>query len=120
MGWSIGFDEHWQRDIGYAVPAYCDDPGCMNDIDRGLSYVCGGDAYGGDHGCGLYFCVHHLQFHDGKMICFACANELPPYTPKREHPRWIHHKLEDLSWEEWRKENPQQVAALMAGHASHP
>ena len=28
MGWSIGYDEKWQRDIGYGVPAICDYPGC--------------------------------------------------------------------------------------------
>lgn len=39
MGWSIGFDEHWQRDIGYGVPATCDHPGCGAKIDRGLSFV---------------------------------------------------------------------------------
>lgn len=27
MGWSIGYDDKWFRDIGYGVPAYCDHPG---------------------------------------------------------------------------------------------
>src|SRR4051812_7048849 len=26
MGWSIGYDSNWQRDIGYGVPAFCDHP----------------------------------------------------------------------------------------------
>ena len=26
MGWSIGFDSKWNRDIGYGVPATCDYP----------------------------------------------------------------------------------------------
>lgn len=39
MGWSVGFDENWQRDIGYGVPAYCDHPQCKAEIDRGLDYV---------------------------------------------------------------------------------
>ena len=43
MGWSIGFDTRWNRDIGYGVPAYCDHPGCNKEIDRGLSHVCGGE-----------------------------------------------------------------------------
>ena len=43
MGWSIGFDRRWNRDIGYGVPATCDQPGCGADIDRGLAFVCGGD-----------------------------------------------------------------------------
>jgi hypothetical protein len=55
MGWSIGYDSKWQRDIGYGVPGVCDDPACAEKIDRGLSYVCGGEPYGGDEGCGLYF-----------------------------------------------------------------
>ena len=56
MSWSIGFDSNWNRDIGYGVPAYCDNPKCNKEIDRGLSYVCGGEAFGGEKGCGLYFC----------------------------------------------------------------
>ena len=50
MGWSIGYDSNWDRDIGYGVPAYCDHPDCNEEIDRGLSYVCGGEPYGGDRG----------------------------------------------------------------------
>lgn len=62
MGWACGFDPTWQRDIGYGVPATCDQPGCGAPIDRGLSYVCGGQPYGGDEGCGLYFCTAHLAY----------------------------------------------------------
>jgi len=52
MGWSIGFDSRWNRDIGYGVPAYCDHPKCNEEIDRGLAYVCCGEQpYGGEHGC---------------------------------------------------------------------
>ena len=40
MGWSLGFDDKWNRDIGYGVPAYCDHPKCSVEIDRGLAYVC--------------------------------------------------------------------------------
>jgi hypothetical protein len=43
MGWSIGYDENWKRDIGYGVPAVCDHPKCNKIINRGLSYVCGGE-----------------------------------------------------------------------------
>ena len=28
MGWSIGYDTNWKRDIGYGVPAKCDHPRC--------------------------------------------------------------------------------------------
>lgn len=107
MGWSIGFDSRWNRDIGYGVPAYCDHPKCWAEIDRGLAYVCcGQEAYGGD-GCGLYFCDKHL----GEK-CARCRNRKPPYPAKPDHPRWIRHKLTDASWQQWRDENPSEVAAL--------
>lgn len=54
MGWSIGYDKKWKRDVGYGVPTTCDHHDCNEEIDRGLSYVCGGDIYGGERGCGLY------------------------------------------------------------------
>src|SRR5690606_23075125 len=53
MGWAVGYDSNWNRDIGYGVPTTCDHPGCNEKIDRGLSYVCGDEPYGGEHGCGL-------------------------------------------------------------------
>ncbi len=28
MGWSIGYDYNWKRDIGYSVPCECDNPKC--------------------------------------------------------------------------------------------
>jgi len=46
MGWSVGFDERWKRDIGYGVPADCDHADRGERIDHGLSYVCGGESYG--------------------------------------------------------------------------
>lgn len=104
MGWAIGFDESWQRDIGYGVPAWCDYPTCQSVIDRGLSYVCGGEPYGGDAGCGLYFCTKHLN---GLSLCDVCASgneDLVPYPPKPDCPEWIEHKATDPSWAEWRKE----------------
>lgn len=100
MGWSIGYDSHWSRDIGYGVPAYCDYPGCDAEIDRGLSYVCGGDPYGGERGCGLFFCASH----GGGDLCERCVRDAEPFIPKPDHPAWIHHKATDPSWEEWRNE----------------
>jgi hypothetical protein len=102
MGWSIGFDEHWSRDIGYGVPAYCDHPKCDAEIDRGLSYVCGGQPYGGDDGCGLYFCEKHLN---SSSLCSRCARREKPFDAKPDHPEWLHHKATDVSWAEWRKQN---------------
>lgn len=111
MGWSIGFDDKWNRDIGYGVPAYCDHPKCMKDIDRGLSYVCGGEPYGGDRGCGLYFCGEHLFYYARlPQLCERCAPRIKkPFTPKLEHWQWVKWKLADESWKQWRDENPQAV-----------
>jgi hypothetical protein len=107
MGWSLGWDSNWKRDIGYGVPAHCDHPGCRRVIDRGLSYVCGGEPYGGQHGCGLFFCDKHLSY-SGKgcyLKCERCANKQKPFYPKPDHKSWIHFKMHDWSWAEWRKEN---------------
>ena len=62
MGWEIGYDSAWDRDVGYGVPTECDHPNCNAQIDRGLSYVCGGEPYGGELGCGLFFCEDHLFY----------------------------------------------------------
>lgn len=106
MGWSIGYDDQWERDIGYSVPAICDHPGCNEEIDRGLSYVCGGQPYGGEDGCGLYFCDEHLMIGDdgGPQMCERCCVFRDPFDPKPDTEEWIHHKMTDPSWEEWRKE----------------
>jgi hypothetical protein len=114
MSWSIGFDEHWQRDVGYGVPCVCDNPGCDAQIDRGLSYVCGDDIKGGEYGCGLYFCEKHKFFHifrDGHCccVCKRCHTYRKPFKPKPDVPEWIHHKATDPSWEEWRKEQAQST-----------
>ena len=103
MGWSVGYDSHWKRDIGYGVPAYCDHPKCNEEIDRGLSHVCGGEPYGGERGCGLYFCSRHLKFNNQCFMCFHYRKKT--YKPKPEHPAWINHKMTDESWARWRKEN---------------
>lgn len=115
MGWSVGYDELWKRWIGYGVPAYCDHPGCMKEIDRGLAHVCcGQQPYGGEEGCGLFFCFEH---HDGDGKCERCAplgeeDCSNPFEPSPEHPDWINHLLTDESWEEWRQENPDEVTRL--------
>lgn len=117
MGWSIGYDKNWDRDVGYGVPAFCDHPGCYKTIDRGLSYVCGGDMYGGEYGCGLYFCGEHLFAHkfrgsDGyHFYCKRCIAHKPAYKPKPEHPEWLEWKLTDPSWENWRQKNPNTAQA---------
>lgn len=35
MGWAVGYDSNWRRDIGYGVPALCDQPDCVEEIDSG-------------------------------------------------------------------------------------
>jgi len=106
MGWSIGFDSNWNRDIGYGVPAFCDHPGCGKEIDRGLSYVCGGEPYGGERGCGLFFCSEHLFLHAKlPQLCTRCHNRRPPYKPTADHPEWVQWKMTDESWGQWRLEN---------------
>lgn len=104
MGWSIGYDENWKRDVGYGVPACCDSPDCFAEINRGLAYVCcDSEPYGGERGCGLYFCRHHRNW-DGR--CRRCERGRSPYTAKRDHPDWIRHKATDESWAAWRAEDP--------------
>ncbi len=110
MSWAIGYDSHWKRDIGYGVPATCDHPHCIKEIDRGLSYVCGGEPYGGEHGCGLYFCASHLN--GDHSLCGRCRQGRDPFTPKPDHPRWMRHKLTNESWAPWRAECPEEAAAL--------
>src|SRR5581483_5191352 len=104
MSWSIGFDEHWQRDIGYGVPAFCDHPKCSKRIDRGLSYICGGEPYGGEHGCGLFFCGEHLLVGGPRQQCERCANDQPPFEATPDTREWIEWKLTDESWAAWRDE----------------
>lgn len=111
MGWSIGYDTNWNRDIGYGVPAVCDHPKCNEKIDRGLAYVCGGGPYGesnveyGPDGCGLFFCYKHLAFgrsEHAPQMCPRCMNYKKPYKPKPDLKEWTDFKMTDESWAEWR------------------
>lgn len=134
MGWSYGYDDQWQRDVGYGVPAICDYPPCSAKIDRGLSYVCGSRPYGGEHGCGLYFCPRHLLSpeirwdpEEGSSFCPRCTMAIgqitdsewnndfdfsvTPYYPSEDTLEWIEWKLTDDSWESWRIRNPDEVSA---------
>ncbi len=110
MGWSIGYDHNHERDIGYGVPAICDHPGCNEEIDRGLAYVCGGEPYGGGKGCGLYFCDNHLVTTGN--LCDRCRDGEESYDPKPDTLEWISWKFTDESWGAWREENPEEIAKL--------
>jgi hypothetical protein len=111
MGWSIGFDENWKRDIGYGVPATCDHPGCGKKIDRGLSYVCGGEAFGGEQGCGLFFCKEHRDIYQKRInghlewveLCYRCGHYKKPYKPTPDISELVNFKMTDPSWAEWRE-----------------
>lgn len=109
MGWSVGYDTNWNRDVGYGVPATCDHPGCHEEIDRGLAYVCGGDIYGGDHGCGLFFCYNHTFYAADRppMVCERCLHGDPPFEPSPDTQEWIDHKNTHPSWAGWRSEQNQ-------------
>lgn len=112
MGWSIGYDETWQRDIGYGVPAWCDHPDCTEKIDRGLSYVCcDQQPYGGDEGCGLYFCSAHSNVNG---LCECCEQGVTPFEAKPDHPAWIEWKLTHASWADWRAANAELVKVLQS------
>lgn len=110
MGWSVSYDTNWERDIGYGVPAFCDEPGCDEVIDRGLSYVCcESEPYGGEDGCGLFFCGKHQEIEPLEGGYPACGHG-DSYKAKPDHPDWIRHKLTDSTWAEWRADNPEWVA----------
>ncbi len=135
MGYAVGYDERWARDVGYGVPATCDHPGCTAEINRGLDYVCGQDVFGGEHGCGLYFCHDHLESAytpDGNgdllddngeeypKMCKKCVTSHETgtqqdfFVPTPDLPAWIEHKLTDADWASWRDGHPADVEALQA------
>lgn len=114
MGWSIGYDSNWNRDVGYGVPAQCDHPGCKAEIDRGLSFVCGGEPYGGEYGCGLFVCGEHQNANNHCLqLCRHCADRRRRrLQPSADHPDWMRWKLTDESWQRWRDDNPKEVEKL--------
>lgn len=115
MSWSIGYDERWKRDIGNGVPAVCDHPDCNEVIDRGHGYACGGEPYGGDDGCGLYFCGSHLHITPNhRQRCEQCISQMEPFAPKPDVNDWVNRKMTDERWAEWRKNNAELVAKWKA------
>lgn len=106
--WAIGYDEYWNRDIGYGVPGKCDHPECNEIIDRGIEHVCGGEPYGGDSCCGLYFCKKHLKntaLSSGEEpypACARCTAGEAPFEPTPDTDEWIHYKETSSYWAGWR------------------
>lgn len=101
MSWAIGYSERHKRDIGYGVPAFCDHPGCNEEIDRGLGYKCEEEGCG----CEKFYCSTHL--YDTGIH----THEVPD---TRIHPDWGRHLLTHESWGRWRKENPDEVVRVRA------
>jgi len=127
VGWSIGYDTNWKRDVGYGVPAQCDHPDCAEEIHRGLAYVCGDDVYGGEHGCGLFFCYAHLAYTataDGSDVmpqrCDRCVDGADPFPAKPDVAEWLNHKLSDETWAKWRDEHADEVQAMSRQLAKQP
>ncbi len=105
---------------GYGVPSICEYPTCNEEIDRGMSYACGGEPFS-QYGCDRYFCGKHRELHcfntgEGRReeveVCERCTKGKKPFPYKPERPEWIKHLLTDESWKEWRKENPEEVRKL--------
>ena len=82
MGWSHCGTDDQNREIGYGIPASCDEDTCDEPIDRGLAYCCGG-MHGGQgyydddlkvyFGCGRYFCPEHLSALGN--LCAECVKD---------------------------------------------
>jgi hypothetical protein len=119
MGYSVYNREG--RWAGYGVPAICDHPGCGRRIDRGFAYLCGEDPWG-EKGCGLFFCSDHLFLgpdDDDPFMCERCVTGEPSFNPTPDIDEWISHMLADESWQQWRDENQDKVAQMIAaGRAS--
>lgn len=101
MGYGVGF--RGGRWIGYAVPAECDWPDCHEMIHHGMGHQCDKhytDEDGEeieDEGCDLYFCGEHLYgLHDD-------------IQQKPDSPRWLWWIVNEDSWAQWRKENPETL-----------
>lgn len=81
MSWARGMMNG--REVGYAVEAKCDWPGCDADIDRGQSFMCG--PIPSDEGCKGFFCEEHRGFTlSGPATTSLCLKCLAEY--EAEHP----------------------------------
>lgn len=74
MGWGNCGEDSQGRPIGYCHEGICDEPRCKKEIDRGLSYACGGMHGEADFYCEKYFCSKHLIFlcTEKQYVCRDC------------------------------------------------
>jgi hypothetical protein len=103
MGWADCGTDSQGRPIGYAFEATCDQPGCDEAIDRGLSYVCGTMHGEDEFSCEKYYCEKHRSnfvsrgskasesFPDDEredviLICDECAKALIASGEMVEYP----------------------------------
>ena len=78
MGWADCGKDSKGRNIGYAFGGTCDFPGCTKEINRGLSYACGGMHGEDEYSCEKYFCSDHLKIFekpDGSGDCISICPE---------------------------------------------
>lgn len=140
MSWAVAFDARWQRYVGYGVPAICDFPECGAPIDRGLAYVCGGDPFGGQHGCGLYLCGDHRSLgrvpadmfdplvagddteDDGQWaeLCGRCHAGGQPFEHTPDVREWLDHIMTHETWSDWRLDCPGALQQAWANLATAP
>ncbi len=92
----MGYGVYWTngRWQGYGIPAYCDYPGCKEEIDRGMGY-----AHDKEEMPSSVFCCKKHQ--EEKLNSFE--------VEEKEHPEWLNHILTDESWEKWRNEAPEMI-----------
>jgi hypothetical protein len=109
MGYGVYEEPGNGRWAGYMVPARCDFPGCEAKIDRGLGWKC--EEHGTEEvdgveevveGCGLFFCSGHLYETEKHSAA----------QPKPDTAQWVAWQLVHDSWQQWRDEHPERVAAM--------
>ena len=85
MGWGDCGTDSKGRPIGYVFEATCDHPGCNAEIDRGLSFACGGMHGELELGCEGYFCPKHMHmvkvvgYDHIDQLCAACYAVIQPF-----------------------------------------
>jgi len=106
---NMGYAVYWAngRWQGYGVPAYCDYPGCKEEIIRGIGhsidYV--------EIGSGMGYAHDEEENYPNVFCCSEHQDqELNSFMPeKKEHPKWLNHILTDDSWKQWREKEPEMV-----------